>query len=76
VWIANIPRQVIERHIIQGLEDIFSPIKVSSLTDAEVEAIASEPVPAKRQREFLVDRMAKLQAGHNIFKSVMGSSVS
>ena len=76
VWVDNITTQVIERHILSGLHDIFSPVKVLSLSDTEVEAIVSEPVSAKRQREFLTDRIKKLQAGHSIFKNVMGSAVA
>jgi len=56
-----------------GLEKIFSPIVVYAMSDTEVEAIASEPSSAKRQREFLEDRIKKLQDGHEIFRGVMGS---
>jgi hypothetical protein len=44
------------------------------MSDAEVEAIASEPLSAKRQREFLEERIKKLKDGHEIFRGVMGSS--
>jgi hypothetical protein len=43
------------------------------MSDTEVEAIASEPSSAKRQREFLEDRIKKLEDGHEIFRGVMGS---
>jgi len=43
------------------------------MPDTEVKAIASEPLSAKRQREFLEDRIKKLQDGHEIFRGVMGS---
>ncbi|PQE28022.1 hypothetical protein CJF32_00005775 [Rutstroemia sp. NJR-2017a WRK4] len=73
-FIAIITTQVIERHIVRGLENIFSPVVVHGLSDAEVEAIASEPTSAKRQREFLEDRISKLEDGYEIFKGVMGSA--
>jgi hypothetical protein len=73
-FIANITTQVIERHIVRGLENIFSPVVVNSLSDTEVETIASEPLSAKRQREFLEERIKKLRDGHEIFRGVMGSS--
>ena len=73
-FVANVTIQVVERHIIRDLERIFSPIAVSGLTDQEVEAIASEPASAKRQRQFLEDRIAKLKDGQKIFRSVMGSA--
>lgn len=60
--------------MIRGLEQIFSPVIVNSLTDPEVEAIAAEPASAKRQRQFLEDRIAKLKDGQSIFRSVMGSA--
>lgn len=60
--------------MIRGLEKIFSPVVVNGLTDSEVEAIASEPASAKRQRQFLEDRIAKLKDGQSIFRSVMGSA--
>jgi hypothetical protein len=72
-FIANITTQVIERHIVRGLQKIFSPVLVNAMSETEVEAIASEPSSAKRQRDFLEDRIKKLQDGHEIFKGVMGS---
>lgn len=64
---------MIERHIVRGLEHIFSPVVVNAMSDTEVETIASEPLSAKRQREFLEERIKKLQDGHEIFRGVMGS---
>jgi len=73
-FVANITTQVVERHTIRGLEKIFSPVVVNGLSDAEVEAIASEPGAAKRRRLFLEDRVAKLGDGQGIFRGVMGSA--
>ena len=74
-FIANITTQVVERHIVRGLEKIFSPISVNRLSDAEVKAIASEPTSAKRQREFLEDRIRKLDTGHTILQGVIRGAV-
>lgn len=60
--------------MIRGLEKIFSPLTVNALSDAEVEAIASEPAAAKRQRHFLTDRIQKLKDGQKIFRGVMGGA--
>lgn len=68
--------QVIERHIVRGLEDIFSPLTVSKWSDAEASGIAAEPASDIRQREFLQDRLAKLRAGHDILRRVMKSTVA
>ena len=68
---ANITTQVIERHIIRGLEKIFSPIIVTNLSDAEVEKIASEPAAARTERQFLENRIQKLTDGQKIFRGIM-----
>lgn len=47
---------------------------VNSLSDVEVEAIASEPTSAKEQREFWEDRISKLEDGYEIFRGVMGNA--
>ncbi|PBP15600.1 putative dynamin GTPase [Diplocarpon rosae] len=72
-FIANITTQVIERHIVRGLEKIFSPVVVNAMSDTVVEAIASEPLFAKRERAILEERVKKLQDGHEIFRGVMGT---
>jgi hypothetical protein len=58
---------------VRGLEKIFSPVVVNAMSETEVKAIASEPESAKRQREFLDDRIKKLEDGHEIFRGVIGS---
>jgi hypothetical protein len=58
--------------MVRGLERIFSPVAVSDMSDSEVEGIASEPASAKRQRDFLQDRIKKLEHGNNVFRGVMG----
>ncbi|KAI9659667.1 MAG: hypothetical protein M1829_006575 [Trizodia sp. TS-e1964] len=70
-FVANVSTQVIERHIVKGIERIFSPIVVNRLSDSDAEAIALEPETARRQRKFLDDRIAKLEEGRGILKDVM-----
>jgi len=53
---------------VRGLEKIFSPVVVYAMSDTEVEAITSEPLSAKRQRELLENGIKKLQDGHKIFR--------
>ena len=74
-FIANVTTQVVERHIIRGLEAIFLPVVVNDLSDSETEAIASEPASAERQREFLEDRIRKLKEGHRILQDVIRSAM-
>ncbi|KAJ9302153.1 hypothetical protein DTO271G3_1019 [Paecilomyces variotii] len=73
VFIANVTVQVVERHIVQDLQHIFRPLTVAKMSDAEVCALASEPVVSKRQREFLTARLAKLEEGREILKEVMST---
>ncbi|KAK7716899.1 hypothetical protein SLS63_010906 [Diaporthe eres] len=71
VFIANLATQVIERHLLVDLQDIFSPMATVEMTDAKVQSIVSEPESTKRQRVFLTDRINKLEEGQEIFRSVM-----
>ncbi|KAI0805931.1 interferon-induced GTP-binding protein Mx [Xylaria sp. FL0064] len=73
-FVANITTQVIERHIVRGLEDIFSPLVVNSMLNVEVEAIASEPLPTRSLRDFLNDRIKKLKDGQETFRVIMGNT--
>ena len=69
-FVDNITTQVVERHIVRGLEKIFSPITVNGLSDAETEAIASEPPSVRRQRELLENNIKKLNEGRGILRGV------
>ena len=62
--------QVIERHIVRGLESIFNPVVVEKLEPAQAETWASEPAAAKRRRAYLEEQIKKLKEGQDIFKSV------
>ncbi|KUJ18596.1 dynamin family protein-like protein [Mollisia scopiformis] len=70
-FVANVTTQVIERHIVRGLENIFSPVTVNDLEPAQAEALALEPAAAGRHRAYLEDLIKKLEEGHEIFQSVM-----
>ncbi|KAF2813497.1 dynamin family protein-like protein [Mytilinidion resinicola] len=76
VFVQNITMQVVERHIVRGLENIFSPVTVNRMTDEEVEGIAAEPAAAKRHRAFLEDQLKKLSDGQRILKGVMRSTAA
>ncbi|KAI1124878.1 interferon-induced GTP-binding protein Mx [Nemania abortiva] len=75
-FVANVTTQVVERHIMKRLEEIFSPLKIIDLPEPEIESIVSEPSSTKRQRLFLQDRIKKLEEGQKIFRSVIGSSAT
>lgn len=71
MFVANVATQVIERHLVVDLQDIFSPMTALNMSDAKVQTIVSEPESTKRQRVFLTDRIAKLEEGQEIFRGVM-----
>ena len=66
--------QVIERHIVRGLQDVFSPLSVYRMSDAETLSIASEPKNAQAQRQELQEKVKKLQDGNDILQELMGNA--
>jgi len=70
-FIANITVQVIERHIVGGIEKIFSPVLINQLSATEVEGFASEPIASKRMRELYKERIKKLKNGQSILRQVI-----
>ncbi|TGO54665.1 hypothetical protein BELL_1502g00010 [Botrytis elliptica] len=76
VFVANVTTQVVERHIVRGLDSIFNPLAVYNFTSEQAEAIASEPTHCKSMRAFLQDRINKLEDGEQIFRNIMGSATT
>lgn len=70
-FVANITVQVIERHIVRGLEYIFSPITVSQLLDAEILSVG--PDSTKKEREALTENVRILTEGQLILSELMSS---
>ena len=75
VFVANITVEVIERHIVRGLEHIFSPVTVSELLDTEVLSLAAEPSSAKKVREILTEKSRMLTDGRVILRELMSRLV-
>ena len=63
--------QVVERHIVRGLEKIFSPVIVNGLSDTEVLTVAAEPAAAQSQRQHLKDQIKKFEEGQKIFRGAL-----
>ncbi|KAH9427484.1 hypothetical protein MCOR02_012115 [Pyricularia oryzae] len=61
-FVDNVCRQVVERHIIAPLPEIFSPVIVSRFTDDELLQIGSESEKQNRKREELRARAKKLRS--------------
>lgn len=55
---------------------MLSPIVVAGLPDAEVQSLVCEPLSARRQREFLSDRLEKLEAGDKVLRDVMKTAIA
>ncbi|KAK3075330.1 hypothetical protein LTR53_001463 [Teratosphaeriaceae sp. CCFEE 6253] len=61
--IYNVCKQVIERHLLRHLPDIFSPRIVAMYTDDELERIAMESPGLVEKRKQLREQLANLKAG-------------
>jgi hypothetical protein len=52
-FVDNICRQVIERHILSALPELFTPTKVMCLSDEDLLRIALEPEKQREHRASL-----------------------
>ncbi|KAM5432312.1 hypothetical protein McanMca71_007889 [Microsporum canis] len=75
VFMANVTTQVIERHIVRGLDQILSAVVIAGLPDDEVQNLSSEPPSGRKLREFLTDRAEKLEMGRKVLRQVMRAPV-
>lgn len=71
MFVANVTTQVIERHLVADLNNIFSPMVVLGMTDAKVQSMVSEPESTKRERIYLSDRIKRLEEGQEIFRGIL-----
>ncbi|KAK1071978.1 hypothetical protein LTR33_010326, partial [Friedmanniomyces endolithicus] len=62
-FVDNVCKQVIERHLLRNLPDIFSPMIVAMYTDEELERIAMESPGVVEKRKQLSEQLANLKAG-------------
>lgn len=53
-FVDNICRQVVERHLLSSLPEIFAPTTVMQFSDEDLERIAAEPLEQKNRRANLV----------------------
>lgn len=52
-FVDNICRQVIERHLMNGLTNVFDPLSVGQLSEDELMAIAAETQEVRDRRNEL-----------------------
>ncbi|QDS73696.1 hypothetical protein FKW77_003099 [Venturia effusa] len=67
----NVVAQAVERHLVDDIEEIFSPVSVSQMSDKEILAIAKEPEGIKTEREFLQGRLENLQQMRSIVEEAL-----
>ena len=65
MFVDNVCRQVIERHLLRTLPNIFSPQTVAAYTDNELERIAGERQDVVEKRKHLYEHLNNLRAGLN-----------
>jgi hypothetical protein len=53
-FVDNVCRQVIERHILGGLPDIFTPATAAAYSESDLIRIASETTESREKRAQLV----------------------
>lgn len=53
-FVDNVCRQVVERHLLSTLPEIFDPATVAAFSDDEVLQTASEPERQKLRRAYLL----------------------
>jgi hypothetical protein len=59
-FVDNVCRQVIERHLLSTLPEVFSPEKMALLSDVELQRIAADSPAIVKQRKELQDLLSNL----------------
>lgn len=66
-FVDNVCRQVIERHLLNGLTKVFDPVRVSQLSEDDITKIASETVQVRNRRiELQVLKQALEESLHEL----------
>ncbi|KAF6817471.1 dynamin [Colletotrichum sojae] len=71
-FVDNVCRQVIERHIMAPLPDIFHPTRVSEFTDDELLRLGSEPEKEIARRQKLSTEAQSLKSSLVDLQSISG----
>ncbi|KAF2673911.1 hypothetical protein BT63DRAFT_422012 [Microthyrium microscopicum] len=69
-FIANVITQVIERHLIDSMEDIFEGERVHRLSDGQVKALMEEDNVTAAKRRELRDQEFVLESGLDICRDI------
>ncbi|KAF3179721.1 hypothetical protein TWF788_007025 [Orbilia oligospora] len=65
-FVDNVCRQVIERHILRDLAELFSPVGIPKYSDEKIKALAAESEESHRKREELKRLKETLESGLKI----------
>jgi len=72
-FISAVTKQVIERHLLQGLDtQTVSPVLVGAMSEDEIAYVAAEAPEITAERENLEARKATLEKGREAFRSALG----
>nr|KMM69066.1 VPS1/SPO15 protein [Coccidioides posadasii RMSCC 3488] len=74
-FIDVVTKQVIERHLVAPLAEIFSPITLARYTDRDISFLASESPEVVQMREHLESKCKMLKEGQEAFRAVQGQSI-
>jgi GTPase SAR1 family protein len=69
-YINNVITQVIERHLVDGMEEIFQSDRVLKLSDVELRQLMEEDFGTTTERKQLRDQVETLQKGLEICKEI------
>jgi 16S rRNA C1402 (ribose-2'-O) methylase RsmI len=69
-FISNVITQVVERHLLQGLLNIFSWVKINRMTEETVIAIAAENEETRNKRLELKAKLKSIEDARDICASL------
>ncbi|KAK4167816.1 hypothetical protein QBC43DRAFT_125078 [Cladorrhinum sp. PSN259] len=75
MYTRNVIVQVVERHFIKGIRDIFSITKFFNADDETVEAIIAESPQVKEQRKALATQKQNLDEALTIIQRISTSNL-
>lgn len=62
----NIITQVVERHLLQGLDTVFNPVKIWKMKNEHVEAIAAENKETRDRRLTLKAKKKAIEEARDL----------
>ncbi|OAX78078.1 hypothetical protein ACJ72_07618 [Emergomyces africanus] len=74
-FIDVVAKQVIERHLLSPLAEVFSPKVLAHYSDKQIHLLASEPPEIVRRREHLDGRRQMLEDGQLAFDMAMSENM-